>query len=167
MASCSVLDHFPHRQHRPFVTHLGLQLPSIGGIERKSWNFHKARWGDFTAATERSIPLIPSSSPSPLKKHISASLVPCKGSSPDNTTGIPHHIHTIGMPRLLKEYEKSGDTDVTNNLIDSLEAARQHHWEEATVRAPRAGPSSSDWEQPNYHLRRTIHMSEPMQSLLT
>jgi hypothetical protein len=58
-ASCTVLDDFPHSQHRPSVIHIGLRLPVIRGMERRRWNFRKADWAEFTAATERSIPLIP------------------------------------------------------------------------------------------------------------
>jgi len=61
-ASCLILNDFPHSQHCPSVIHLGLRLPIIRGIERKRWNFRKARWEDFTTAIERSIPLIPLSS---------------------------------------------------------------------------------------------------------
>ena len=58
-ASCTVLDDFPHSQHRPSVIHIGLQLPVIRCIEKRRWNFRKADWADFTAATEKSIPTIP------------------------------------------------------------------------------------------------------------
>jgi hypothetical protein len=58
-ASCVVLGDFPHSQHRPSVTHIGLRLPVIRGIERRRWTFHKADWASFNAATEHSIPLIP------------------------------------------------------------------------------------------------------------
>ena len=40
--SCTVLDDFPHSQHRPSVIHIGLQLPVIKGIEKRRWNFRKA-----------------------------------------------------------------------------------------------------------------------------
>ena len=33
---------------------------------------------------------------------------------------------------LLKQYEDSGDPDIADHLIESLDAARQHRWEELT-----------------------------------
>ena len=33
---------------------------------------------------------------------------------------------------LLKQYEESGDPDIADHLIESLDAARQHRWEELT-----------------------------------
>src|SRR5208282_127802 len=35
---------------------------------------------------------------------------------------------------LLRQYDESGDPDVADHLIESLDAARQHRWEEATNR---------------------------------
>jgi len=61
-ASCTVLEDFPHSQHRPSVIHVGLRLPVMRGINKRRWNFRKADWPKYTAATERSIPLIPVSS---------------------------------------------------------------------------------------------------------
>jgi len=41
------------------VIHIVLQLSIVRGVERKRWNFRKADWASFSAATKRSIPLIP------------------------------------------------------------------------------------------------------------
>jgi len=38
---------------------------------------------------------------------------------------------------LLKQYEESGDPDIADHLIESLDAARRHRWEELIKWAPR------------------------------
>ena len=61
-ASCTVLEDFPHSQHRPSVIHVGLRLPVMRGIYKRWWNFRKADWPKYTAITEHSSPLIPMNS---------------------------------------------------------------------------------------------------------
>ena len=50
---------FPHSQHWPSVIHVGLRLSVMRGINKRPWNFRKADWPKYSAAIERSIPLIP------------------------------------------------------------------------------------------------------------
>ena len=147
-ASCSVLDDFPHSQHRPSVIHIGLQLPVIRSTERRRWNFRKADWGGFTAETERSIPPIP------------VSRVPIEESYTRFTTAImkaaqhsiPRGFRPVYTPcldaecqALLKQYEDSGDPDVADHLIESLDAARQQRWEESTSKMDFTHSSRKSW----------------------
>jgi len=60
---------FPHSLHRPSVIHVRLRLPLMRGINKRRWNFRKADWPKYTAATERSIPLIPVNSASIEESH--------------------------------------------------------------------------------------------------
>jgi len=46
---------------------------------------------------------------------------------------------------LLKQYEDSGDPDVTDHLIELLDAARQHHWEELTLKMSFTHSSRKSW----------------------
>jgi hypothetical protein len=46
---------------------------------------------------------------------------------------------------LLKQYEESGDPDVADHLIESLDAARQHRWEESTTRMDFTHSSRKTW----------------------
>jgi len=41
------------------IIYIGLTLPFIRSTNKKRWNFRKANWDEFTAAAEKSIPLIP------------------------------------------------------------------------------------------------------------
>ena len=46
---------------------------------------------------------------------------------------------------LLKQYEKSGDPDTAEHLIESLDAARQHRWEELTSKMNFTHSSRKSW----------------------
>jgi len=46
---------------------------------------------------------------------------------------------------LLQQYEESGDPDVADHLIESLDAARRHHWEELTSKMNFTHSSWKSW----------------------
>jgi hypothetical protein len=46
---------------------------------------------------------------------------------------------------LLKQYESSGDADVADHLIESLDAARRVRWEEATEKLDFSHSSRKGW----------------------
>jgi len=46
---------------------------------------------------------------------------------------------------LLKQYEESSDPDIADHLIESLDAARQHHWEELTSKVNFRHSSRKSW----------------------
>ena len=54
-SSVTVLSDFPRSQHRPSALHVGLQLPIVNSMPRNRWNFRKADWDSFQAATERTV----------------------------------------------------------------------------------------------------------------
>jgi len=54
---------------------------------------------------------------------------------------IPRGFHPTYTPcldeeyqDLLKQYEESGDPDIADHLIESLNVAHQHRWEELTLK---------------------------------
>jgi len=113
-ASITVLDDFPHSQHRPSVIHIGLQLPIVRGVERKRWNFRKANWATFSAATERSIPLIPVNTISVEESYQRF----CGAVQKAARCSITRGFHPTFIPCLdeecrvlLKQYEDSGDSE--------------------------------------------------------
>ena len=57
--SVHVLDDFPHSQHRPIVTHVGLRIPLIRSLQKPRWNFRKANWAKFSQQLEQNIICIP------------------------------------------------------------------------------------------------------------
>ena len=46
---------------------------------------------------------------------------------------------------LLEEYEKSGDPDIADHLIESLDAARRARWEESTAQLNFTHSSRKSW----------------------
>ena len=146
--SCTVLDDFPHSQHRPSVIHIGLQLPVIRGIEKRRWNFRKADWAEFMAATERSIPTIPVNIVSVEECYTRLSGAIMKAAKHSIPRGFrPTYIPCLDeeCQDLLRQYDESGDPDVADHLIESLDAARQHRWEEATDRMDFTRSSRKSW----------------------
>ena len=147
-ASCTVLSDFPHSQHRPSILHIGLTLPIIHSTPKKRWNFRKADWDGYTAATEKSIPLIPrcgipieeayncfsramsSAAHATMPRGIRARYIPCMDEEAKD---------------LLEEYEDSGDPDIADHLIESLDATRRARWEESTAQMNFTHSSRKSW----------------------
>jgi len=143
-----VLSDFPHSQHRPSILHIGLTLPIIHNTGKTRWNFRKADWEGYTAATEKSIPLIPrcgipieeaynrfsravsSAARAIIPRVIRARYIPCMDEEAKN---------------LLEEYEDSGDPDIADHLIESLDAARRARWEESTAQMNFTHSSRKSW----------------------
>ena len=46
---------------------------------------------------------------------------------------------------LLRQYEESGDTDVADHLIESLDASQQKRWEESTSQMDFTRSSRKSW----------------------
>ena len=119
---------------------IGLQLPIIRGVQRRRWNFRKADWASYTLATERSIPLIPVNNISVEESYQRF----CGAMQKAARHSIPRGFRPTYTPcldeecqDLLKQYEESGDPDIADHLIESLDAARRHRWEELIKWAPR------------------------------
>jgi len=128
-ASCVVLGDFPHSQHRPSVTHIGLQLPIIRGVQCRRWNFRKADWASYTLAIERSIPLIPVNNISVEESYQGF----CGAMQKATRHSIPRGFrptYTLCSDEecqdLLQQYEESGDSDIAGHLTESLDVARRH-----------------------------------------
>ena len=54
-------------------------------------------------------------------------------------------FHVSECQELLREYEEAGDPDVADHLIESLDATRQHRWEEVTAKMDSARSSRKSW----------------------
>jgi hypothetical protein len=147
-ASCTVLNDFPHSQHRPSIAHIGLRIPVIRGKEQRRWNFRKADWPSYTDATERSIPPIPSGGITIEEAYTRFTGALMKAAH----SAIPRGFRPTYIPcfdaecsALLTEFENSGDPDVADHLIDSLDAARRRRWEESTSQMDYTRSSRKSW----------------------
>jgi len=119
--------------------HVGLTLPVICSTGKKRWNFLKADWDRFAASTEKSIPMV---------FQFTALPEPC----PKQLTPLSQGIHTMYVPCMDEEAqtlqdknEKSGDPDIADHLIESLDAARCARWEESTARMNYSHSSQKSW----------------------
>ncbi len=132
--SQTVLEDFPHSQHRPLLIHIGLQLPIIYGSSKKCWNFRKDDWDLYSSKLERSVVNIPSRC-IPIKEAYQRFQGTIFSAA---TTAIPRGCRPVYTPcldvecqALLEEYEGSGNPDIADHLIESLDAARRSRSEES------------------------------------
>ena len=138
----------PHSQHGPSIIHIGLTVPFIRTTNKKRWNFRKANWDEFTAAAEKSIPLIPRHDIPVEEAYSRFNCALLKAAQ----TAVPRGCHAIYIPcmdeeakALLEEYETSGVLDIADQLIESLDAARWARWEESTAHMNFTHSSRKSW----------------------
>ena len=147
-ASYVVLSSFPHSQHRPSLIHAGLTLPVIHSVQKKRWNFRKANWREFTSETEKSIVTIPRRNipiEEAYRRFTKAIFAAAKKT-------IPRGVRPLYVPCmpdeaavLLEEYEQSGDPDIADHLIESLDSARKLRWQETVSKVNFSRSSRSGW----------------------
>lgn len=147
-ASCTVLDDFPHSQHRPSLIHIGLQLPVFRSSGKLRWNFRKADWNKYSDTLERSVVTIPTRN-IPVEEAYNrfggairkaASVAIPRGHRPVYTPCLDAECAA-----LLKQYEASGDPDIADHLIESLNAARCARWEKETANMDFTHSSRKSW----------------------
>lgn len=127
--SRKVLGEFPHSQHRPVLIEVGTQIPIINSIPKPRWNFNKANWFNYTDDLDKCLGLIPPISQnyyrfvgaaiSSAKKHIP------RGYRKDYIPGWSHN-----SDQLYQKYLETGDQDIADELLHSLDAARRQKWTE-------------------------------------
>jgi len=54
-ATRTVLDNFPHSQHRPVIIDYGLQIPIVRSIPKPRWNFKLAKWDKYAKDVDKSV----------------------------------------------------------------------------------------------------------------
>ena len=146
--SVQVLDDFPHSQHRPIVTHVGLCIPLIRSLPKPRWNFRKAKWTKFSQQLEQSITCIPNNGISVTEAYLRLSkaiLISAK-------TNIPRGFRPCYIPcmdtecqQLLEQYSNSGDPDIAAHLVECLDNARRARWEEMTSSLDFTHSSRKGW----------------------
>jgi len=100
--------------------------------QKKQWNFRKANWDNFSASTEKSIPII-SRYGIPVDEAYSHFT---RAISKTTHSTVLRRVRTMYVPcmdedahALWDEYEKSGDPDIADHLIESLDSTRRARWE--------------------------------------
>lgn len=124
-----VLPHFPHSQHRPVLLEIGIQIQTINSSALPRWNFSKADWKRFSADLDKNIRWIP-----PLAKNYDRFV---KMTIATAKKYIPRGVRTEYIPgwnetceRLYSDFQKSGQTDVADELLHELDIARRNKWNE-------------------------------------
>lgn len=123
----TVLNDFPHSQHRPVIYEIGTQIPLVTSIPRARWNFNKANWPAFTSDLDKCLRWIPPTHAnydrftgaviSTAKKHIP------RGYRREYIPGWSEESEN-----LYQEFLESGDNDIADELLESLDEARREKW---------------------------------------
>lgn len=177
MVTRNVMNSFPNSQHRPVVLEIGLKIPLIQSVQRPRWNFRKANWKEFQTELDDVIRFIPPVATNyerfsrltigTAKKHVPRGFrkeyVPCWGEETD---------------RLYREFKESGDQELADDLLKSLDNARRERWCETVETMTFARSSRKPWSlirklgaarppnpndakiHPNRVARRIIRMSK-------
>lgn len=123
----SVEKDFPHSQHRPVVVELGYQIPIIKSTPRPRWNFNKANWPSFTVDLDKVIRWIPPNIEN-YSRFINAITSTAK-------KFIPRGFRKGYVPgwnaesdRLYKEFLESGQSEIAEDLLYSLDLNRKDKW---------------------------------------
>ncbi|KAG8237340.1 hypothetical protein J437_LFUL014546 [Ladona fulva] len=108
-----------------------IRIPIIKSIPKPRWNFMKAKWDNFKTDLDKSIRFIPTVTSnhslfvglviSTAKKHIPRGF--CK-------EYIPGWSETC--EKLYDDFLVSGETEVVDDLLNNLDAARLSNWKETT-----------------------------------
>lgn len=124
----TVLKDFPHSQHRPVIISMGIQIPLIKSVARPRWNFNKANWNLFSKELDSCIRFIPphisnydrfyGMVQAIAKKHIP------RGYRKEYIPGW-----SVESTRLYQEFEDSGNTEIADELLKSLDENRKLKWE--------------------------------------
>ncbi|XP_072384497.1 uncharacterized protein [Diabrotica undecimpunctata] len=127
--SLKVMDDFPHSQHRPVILEAGTQIPIITSIPRPRWNLKKAIWGSFSAELDKTLGWIP-----PIIRNYKRFVGAVKSTAKNH---IPRGYRKEYIPgwshnseELYQNFLESGDQELADELLHSLDAARQQKWTE-------------------------------------
>ena len=124
-----VLADYPNSQHRPILITIGYNIQTSHSLPLPRWNFHKAKWEEYTTYIEKVCPRIPTTIGNmhrfnrliltSAKKHIPRgyrqNYVPCWSER---------------SSALLREYEQNRNPATAEELLDSLREGRAERWRE-------------------------------------
>ncbi|XP_060524498.1 uncharacterized protein LOC132700921 [Cylas formicarius] len=122
-----VLDNFPHSQHRPIIYEIGIQVPLITSVPRPRWNFGRANWTSFAIELDKCLRWIP-----PTHKNYDRFIGAVISSAKKH---VPRGYRKEYVPgwnensdRLYQQFLDSGDGEIADELLHSLDKARRDKW---------------------------------------
>jgi hypothetical protein len=124
-----ILSDFPHSQHRPAVIEIGIRIPLITSFPRPRWNLQKANWKEYARNLDKCLGWIPPKAAN-YNRFVGAVIATAK-------KHIPRGYRKQYIPGwskksedLYKEFVESGDSEIADDLVTSLDLARRQKWME-------------------------------------
>nr|CAI5839543.1 unnamed protein product [Callosobruchus analis] len=126
-----ILKDLPKSQHRPALTKLGIRIPIIRSFPRPRWNFAKANWPAFSRDLDKCFIWIP-----PTYKHYKRFVGAVISTAKEH---IPRGFRKDYIPgwnneseTKYQEYLDSGDAEIGEDLLLTLDDARRQKWIQTT-----------------------------------
>lgn len=124
-----VLCDFPHSQHRPVIIEAGSKIPLVTTIPRPRWNFKKAKWEIFSKELDKCLGWIPATSNN-YNRFVGAVTSTAKKCIPRGYRKEYIPGWSQNSEELYQIFLESGDQEIADELLHSLDAARQQKWSE-------------------------------------
>nr|CAI5825299.1 unnamed protein product [Callosobruchus analis] len=142
--SRKVLNDFPHSQHRPILVEIGASVPIIRSFLRPRWNFGRANWHLFAEKLDKRLGWIAPKYKN-YKRFIGAVISSAKEAIPrgyrkEYVPGWNEHSE-----QLYNEFVESGDREVGDELLHSLDASRRSKWEDTVQHIDFTRSSRKAW----------------------
>lgn len=139
-----ILGDFPRSQHRLVLVEIGLSIPLITSFPRPRWNFNKANWTKFTSELDKCIRWIPARSVCynrfvGLVTSIAKKYIP-RGYRKEYIPGWNEQSDV-----LYNEYMDTGNHEVAEELLRSLDASRKQKWTETVEKLNFQHSSRKAW----------------------
>ena len=124
-----VLPDFPNSQHRPILITIGYNIQTSDSLPLPRWNFHKAKWEEYTAYIEEICPRIPTSIEN-MHRFTRLLLTSAKKYIPRGYRRNYIPCWSERSSTLLREYEQNREPATAEELLDSLREGRADRWKE-------------------------------------
>lgn len=155
MSRC-VLKEFPKSQHRPVILEMGIQIPIIKSFPKPRWNFQKADWNSFKADLDKCLGWVPPVAAN-YNRFVGAIISTAK-------KHIPRGFRKEYIPgwseqseQLYQDFVDSGDPEIADDLLSSLDAGRRLKWIETTTNTDFKHSSRKAW-----NLLKKLGASQPV-----
>nr|CAI5858165.1 unnamed protein product [Callosobruchus analis] len=131
-------------EHRPILVEIGASVPIIRSFPRPRWNFGRANWHLFAEKLDKRLGWIAPKYKN-YKRFIGAVISSAKEAIPrgyrkEYVPGWNEHSE-----QLYNEFVESGDREVGDELLHSLDASRRSKWEDTVQHIDFTRSSRKAW----------------------
>lgn len=127
----SVVKAFPRSQHRAVIITIGTQVIAVNSIPKPRWNFRKANWEGFSRQIDASIRFIPNEIEN-FERFVGIVKGAAKKFIPRGYRKRYIPGWTEEMESLYRQFEEDGEEEISDHLLELLDAARRTKWQETT-----------------------------------